>query len=72
MRVMLCRSGGILVAGLVCSAIGTTGIYLFGATSNAGLKSRGTYLLHWKVIEWLRGRGVEQYDLHGIDPVTIW
>ena len=70
MKVMLCRSDGKLCAGVVCSAIGNTGVYLFGATSNAGLKSRGSYLLHWKVIEWLRGLGIEQYDLHGINPVS--
>ena len=70
MKILLCKSGDKLCAGLVCSAIGNTAIYLFGATSNDGLKSRGSYLLHWKLIEWLKGSGVSIYDLHGIDPVV--
>lgn len=70
MKVMLCMSEGEPVAGLVTSAIGKTAIYLFGATSNAGLKKRGAYLLHWKFIEWLKGNGFTTYDLHGINPVT--
>ena len=70
MKIMICRSGGKECAGLVCSAIGNTGVYLFGATSNAGLKSRGSYLLHWRIITWLRDQGVGTYDLNGINPVT--
>jgi len=70
MKVMLCRSGGEACAGVVCSAIGKTGIYLFGATSNAGLKLRGSYLLHWKLIEWLKDSGFAIYDLNGINPLA--
>jgi len=42
---------------------------LFGATSNAGLASRGSYLLHWRLIEGLKRDGVVFYDLNGINPV---
>ena len=70
MKVMLCKLGGEVCAGVVCSAIGKTGIYLFGATSNAGLKLRGSYLLHWKLIEWLKNSGFAIYDLNGINPIT--
>ena len=69
MKTMLCRSGDELCAGLVCSAIGKTAIYLFGATSNTGMKSRGSYLLHWKLIEWLKHNRFSVYDLNGINPV---
>lgn len=69
MKIMLCRSNGKVCAGLVCSAIGRTAIYLFGATSNDGMRSRGSYLLHWNLIERLRQNNVSRYDLHGIDPV---
>lgn len=69
LKIMLCKSEGQLCSGLICSAIGNTGIYLYGATSNAGLKSRGSYLLHWRLIEWLKQNGVTIYDLHGINPV---
>jgi peptidoglycan biosynthesis/recognition FemAB-like protein len=69
MKIMLCKAGDKLCAGLVCSAIGKTAIYLFGATSDVGLKSRGSYILHWKLIEWLRKNNFDTYDLHGINPI---
>jgi lipid II:glycine glycyltransferase (peptidoglycan interpeptide bridge formation enzyme) len=70
MKILLCRADGKLCSGLICSAIGDTAIYLYGATSNAGLKSRGSYLLHWKLIERLKEIGFTTYDLHGINPLT--
>jgi len=71
MKIMLCRSGDDLCAGLVCSAMGKTAIYLLGATSNSGMKSRGSYLLHWKLIEGLkRDPRVTVYDLNGVNPKT--
>ena len=70
MKIMLCRSGEGICAGLISSAIGGTAIYLFGATSTAGMKSRGSYLLQWKLIEWLKHGIVPRYDLNGINPET--
>lgn len=70
MQIMLCRSGKEVCAGLISSAIGGTAIYLFGATSTAGMKSRGSYLLQWKLIEWLKHNHVPRYDLNGINPET--
>jgi GNAT acetyltransferase-like protein len=70
MKVMLCRHRGRVCAGLVASTIGNTALYLFGATSNAGLASRGSYLLHWRVIEDLKARGIRFYDLNGINPAA--
>ena len=69
MRIMLCKSDGTVCAGLVCAALGKTAVYLLGATSNEGMKSGGSYLLHWKLIEWLKDQGFARYDLHGIDPL---
>jgi hypothetical protein len=70
MKILLCRENGQLCAGLICSAIGDTGIYLYGATSDQGLKARGSYLLHWRLIEGLKAAGFTTYDLHGINPAT--
>jgi lipid II:glycine glycyltransferase (peptidoglycan interpeptide bridge formation enzyme) len=44
------------------------GIYLLGATSEAGLNSKGAYLLQWSMIKWLKENGFKYYDLGGIDP----
>ena len=69
MRVMICEDQGTPVAGLVVSAMGDSAIYLLGATSDDGLKSKGAYLLHWTMIQWLKENGICWYDLGGVDPV---
>jgi lipid II:glycine glycyltransferase (peptidoglycan interpeptide bridge formation enzyme) len=69
MRVVLCKSEGKVCAGAIGSAIGDTGIYLFGATSNDGMKTGGSYLAQWNLIEWLKSRGCHWYNLNGINPV---
>jgi lipid II:glycine glycyltransferase (peptidoglycan interpeptide bridge formation enzyme) len=68
MRVLICEDNGVPVAGLVASAMGDTAIYLLGATSDEGLKSKGAYLLQWTLIKWLKENGFKWYDLGGIDP----
>jgi lipid II:glycine glycyltransferase (peptidoglycan interpeptide bridge formation enzyme) len=70
MRVLICRQGDTAVAGVVCSAMGDTGIYVLGATSDAGLQFKGAYLLQWSMIRWLKEHGFRYYDLGGIDPVA--
>jgi hypothetical protein len=68
MRILICEQGGIAVAGMVSSAMGDTGIYLLGATSDNGLNSKAAYLLQWTAIQWLKEGGFRWYDLGGIDP----
>jgi lipid II:glycine glycyltransferase (peptidoglycan interpeptide bridge formation enzyme) len=68
MRILICEDKGVPVAGMVASAMGDSAIYLLGATSDDGLKSKGAYLLHWTMIGWLKRNGIRWYDLGGIDP----
>lgn len=68
LRVLICRKEEVLVAGLVLSAIGDSAIYLLGATSDEGLKAKGSYLLQWAAIQWLKKNGIRCYDLGGINP----
>ena len=68
MRILICEEKGIPVAGLAATAMGDSAIYLLGATSDQGLKAKGAYLLHWTLIQWLKGNGIRWYDLGGIDP----
>ncbi len=68
MKVLLCRSDEGICAGIITSAIGKMAVYLFGATSNAGMKSRGSYLLQWKSLAKFKQGGVTVYDLNGINP----
>jgi lipid II:glycine glycyltransferase (peptidoglycan interpeptide bridge formation enzyme) len=68
MRILICEQDGVPVAGLVASAMGDSGIYVLGATSNDGLNAKGAYLLQWTLIQWLKENGFKWYDLGGIDP----
>jgi len=68
MRVMICSHEGQALAGVVCTAMGDSAIYLLGATNEAGMKLKAAYVLHWTVIRWLKERGIRYYDLGGIDP----
>ena len=68
LQVLICEQHGVPVAGLVASVIGNSAIYLLGATSDNGLKAKGSYLLQWTLIRWLKENGVRWYDLGGIDP----
>lgn len=68
MRVLICSAGGEPVAGLVGAALGDTGVYLLGATSEEGMKSKAAYLLQWRMMEWMKSRGIRWYDLGGINP----
>jgi lipid II:glycine glycyltransferase (peptidoglycan interpeptide bridge formation enzyme) len=68
MRILICERNGEPVAGVVASAMGDSAIYLLGATSDDGLNAKGSYLLQWTWIQWLKENGVRWYDLGGIDP----
>jgi hypothetical protein len=68
MKIMVCEEEGEPLGVSICSAIGNTGIYLFGATGDKGMKVNGSNLLQWHMVQWLKRRGVRWYDLGGIDP----
>ena len=70
LKVILCKADGEVCSGGICSALGDTGIYLFGATSNHGTKTYASYLVHWKMLEWVKSRGCRSYDLNGINPIS--
>jgi len=68
MRIMICALGTTPIAALVGSVVGDKGIYLLGATGDNGLRLKGSYLLQWRMVEWLKTRGARWYDLNGYDP----
>lgn len=69
MKIMLCHFQGKLCAGAIFSSMGSTGLYLFGAMNEIGMRSNGSYLMQWKFIEWLKKNNFSCYDLNGINPV---
>jgi len=56
---------GRLVAGATVGLFGDTAYYMFGATSADALPLKAGYALHWWISQWLRGQGVQWYDLGG-------
>ena len=70
MRIFLSRSNGVSSAGAICSTIGETGVYLFGAANDQGMANKGSYLVQWKAIQWMRSNGCRQYNLNGINPLA--
>ncbi|MCK4830927.1 peptidoglycan bridge formation glycyltransferase FemA/FemB family protein [bacterium] len=69
MRILVVECDEKPVSAIVCGTLGNTGVYLLGATSTNGLQTRGSYLIQWKMIEWLKKRNYQWYDLHGYDPI---
>lgn len=69
MRIFLIRSNGFSSTGAICSAIGDTGVYLFGASNDQGMANKGSYLAQWKAIQWMKNNGCRYYNLYGINPI---
>ena len=68
MRIFVCQHAGEPVAVTIGSAVGNTGIYMLGATGQAGLALDASYLAHWRMIQWLKSVGTRYYDLGAINP----
>lgn len=68
MKIMVCNFEGHPIAGLIGSALGDMGIELIAATGNDGMKLGGSYLLRWKMLEYLKICGCRLYNLNGINP----
>jgi hypothetical protein len=68
LRIILCCLNGEIQSGAIFSAIGNTAAYLVGATSNAGMNSKGSYTIQWTFIKWLKEKGFRYFDLNGITP----
>jgi len=68
MKIMICEAAGEPVCAVICSAIGDTGIYLLGATGEKGLNLNGSYLLQWRMIQWMKENGIRYYDLGAFNP----
>ncbi|RUT33163.1 GNAT family N-acetyltransferase [Arsenicitalea aurantiaca] len=62
------RHEGEIVAGAIIFKAGDRAVYLYGATIDRALELRAGYLLHWKIIGWLRDHTeASWYDLGGTD-----
>lgn len=70
MLVAIAVADGHDVAGVVVSLLGETAVYVLGATTADGMKSKAAYALHWQVMQTAREIGCRWYDLGGINPET--
>lgn len=68
--VILCKYEGEFIAGGVFSTLGTTGIYLYGASNAKGRDLRASYLIQWRIILWLLNNGFLRYNLSGINKIN--
>ena len=68
MLVAIAVEDGKDVAGVVVSLLGNTAVYVLGATTIDGMRSKAAYVLHWGVMDTARQAGYQWYDLGGIDP----
>lgn len=68
MRIMLCSSEGKLAGGALCSTIGSFGMSIYRATSDIGRKLNASYLLQWRIIEWVKQQNCFHYNVNGINP----
>lgn len=68
LKIMICQLAGQSIAGLVGSSIGDVGIELIAATGNDSLEVGASFLLRWKMAEYLKTCGCHFYNLNGINP----
>jgi lipid II:glycine glycyltransferase (peptidoglycan interpeptide bridge formation enzyme) len=68
MKIMICEHDCEPIAATIVTALGNKGIYLLGASGDRGLQLKGSYLLQWQMIKWMKEEGYQQYDLGGINP----
>jgi len=67
MQIFIGIYGGALAYGCVYAAIGDGGLWLLGGTTKEGMEINVSYLVQWKVLEWLKQKGYCFADLGGIN-----
>lgn len=59
---------GEVLSGLYALYLGKKGLYKDGGSTRDKANLMAPYLMQWEVMKWLKQRGVEEYDLHGMPP----
>lgn len=71
LKLLACLDGGEVCAMKVCSMMGDTGIYLFGATAERGRSNGASYALDWWILTWMKENGFPWYDLGGAGDLNV-
>ncbi|MFO7168516.1 MAG: peptidoglycan bridge formation glycyltransferase FemA/FemB family protein [Chloroflexota bacterium] len=59
------REGRAVATCMVFAAAGA-GLYLYGGSTDEGLRAGANHALQWEALRWARGRGARVYDFWGI------
>lgn len=65
-RLLLAEYAGATVAACLVFAWAGAGLYLYGGSNDAGLRSGANHLLQWHALQWARERGCQTYDFWGV------
>lgn len=65
-RLLLAERDGTTLAAFMIFAWAGTGLYLYGGSTEEGLRSGANHALQWQAIQWARERGCAIYDFWGI------
>jgi serine/alanine adding enzyme len=65
-RLFLAEQHGVTLAACMIFAWAGTGLYLYGGSIEAGLKSGANHALQWQAIQWARAQGCRLYDFWGV------
>jgi lipid II:glycine glycyltransferase (peptidoglycan interpeptide bridge formation enzyme) len=59
---------GQVLAGAFVTFVGKKALYKDGGSVREHPEVQAPYALQWEVMRWLKGQGIEEYDLHGTPP----
>lgn len=65
-RLLLAEQSGEVQAAALVFAWAGAGLYLYGGSIDAGLRSGANHLLQWHALQWARERGCQLYDFWGV------
>ncbi len=65
-RLLLAEQAGVVQGAALVFAWAGAGLYLYGGSTDAGLRSGANHLLQWYALQWARERGCQRYDFWGV------
>jgi lipid II:glycine glycyltransferase (peptidoglycan interpeptide bridge formation enzyme) len=65
-QLFLAEQNGVTLAACMIFAWAGAGLYLYGGSTEAGLKSGANHALQWHAIQWARALGCPLYDFWGV------
>ena len=65
-QLFLAEQNGVTLAACMIFAWAGAGLYLYGGSTEAGLKSGANHALQWQAIQWVRAHGGRLYDFWGV------